>query len=395
MSTYNSKRLPPAIWALGFVSLFMDISSEMMHSVLPLFLVGVLGASASTLGLIEGLAESVACLTKLFSGVISDRWGRRKPLALVGYGMAALTKPLFPIADSAATVLFARFMDRIGKGIRGAPRDALVADLTLPEQRGAAYGLRQSLDTVGAFLGPALATALLLLWAGNLRSVMWVAVIPAFIAVGILAIAVREPEPASRAAARANPFAGFRARRFPPAFWFLIGIVALFTMARFSEAFLLLRAQDAGLPLAFVPAVLVLMNLVYAASAYPAGRWADRAPRLPILMTGCAVLIVADILLSMADTLPLIGIGVSLWGLHMGLTEGLFAALVAEHTPPELRATGFGVMNLVRGLLLLPASSLAGWLWTHQAPSAVFATGALFALLSLIALWLWRALGRS
>lgn len=341
--------------------------------------------------MIEGAAEAVACQVKLISGALSDWMGRRKPLALLGYGMAALTKPLFPLADGAATILLARIVDRIGKGIRGAPRDALIADLTLPEQRGAAYGLRQCLDTVGAFLGPALAITLLLLWPDNLRAVMWVAVIPAVIAVAILAFGVTEPESGIRSAKRPHPLAGFRASSFPREFWLLMGLIGLFTLARFSEAFLLLRAQDTGLALAWVPATLVLMNVVYTLSAYPAGRWADRVPRVPILMLGCAVLLAADVLLAVGDTLPLIALGVALWGLHMGLTEGLFAALVAEHAPVEMRATAFGVINLVRGLLLLPASGVAGWLWTIQGPAATFSAGAVFALLALIGLLRFNA----
>ncbi len=387
----SNKNLPRGVWALGFVSLFMDVSSEMIHSVLPLFLVGVVGISAFSLGLIEGAAEAVACIVKLFSGVLSDRWGRRKPLTLIGYGMAALTKPMFPLADGAMTVLGARLLDRVGKGIRGAPRDALIADLTSPEQRGAAFGLRQSLDTVGAFLGPAIAIGLLLVWPGALRTVMWVAVVPALIAVAVLAVAVREPETARTGARpRGNPFAGFRADRFPRAFWQLMAVIALFTMARFSEAFLLLRVQTTGVAAAWLPATLVLMNLVYTATAYPVGRWADRSPRAPILVIGCAVLILADLVLALGQSLPLVAIGVILWGLHMGLTEGLFAALVAQHAPADLRATGFGVMNLVRGLLLLPASGVAGWLWTSRGPTLTFVAGAGFALLAMIGLLVFR-----
>ncbi len=384
-------RLPPGVWALGFVSLFMDISSEMIHSVLPVFLVSVMGASALTLGLIEGVAESTASLVKLFSGGLSDWWGRRKPLALLGYGMAAVTKPLFPLADTVALVMVARFADRIGKGIRGAPRDALVADLTAPEQRGAAYGLRQSLDTVGAFLGPLLAIGLLLLWPGDFHAVMWVAVIPALVAVVILALAVHEPEAHRPAAARPSPFAGFKASRFSPAFWWLLGIVGLFTLARFSEAFLLLRAQQTSLPPAWIPAALVLMNIAYMLSAYPAGLLADRIPKKSILVVGCLVLIAADLLLAFGAGLPVVALGVALWGLHMGLTEGLFATLIAEHAPAELRGTAFGLMNLVRGLLLLPASALAGWLWSVQGASATFAAGAAFAGLTMAALLCWRS----
>lgn len=384
--------VPRAVWALGFVSLFMDMSSELVHSVLPLFLIGVVGASAFTLGLIEGFAEAVACIVKLFSGLLSDRMGRRKPLALLGYGMAALTKPMFPLADTAATILFARFVDRVGKGIRGAPRDALVADLSAPEQRGAAYGLRQSLDSAGAFLGPALATLLLLFWSDDLRTVMWVAVAPALIAVAILAFAVKEPRSLAPSVRRSNPFAGFSFGQFPRAFWTLNGLIALFTLARFSEAFLLLRMQEAGLPLAWLPLTLVLMNLIYFLVAYPVGRWADRAPRAPILMLGCGLLLLADVALALGQGVAWCAVGVALWGLHMGLTEGLFAVLIAEQAPEELRATAFGVMNLVRGLLLLPASGLAGWLWVEGGPEATFSIGALFAALTLAGLTFWQPL---
>ncbi len=380
------ERLPREIWVLGLVSLCMDASSEMIHSVLPLFLVGVVGASAFILGLVEGLAEAAACLVKLFSGALSDRLGRRKPLVLLGYGLAALSKPLFPLADSALTVLLARVADRIGKGIRGAPRDALIADLTSPGQRGAAYGLRQSLDTTGAFLGPALAIAMLLAWPGNLRAVMWVAVVPAALACGLLVSGVREPERRRTGQNDATLPVRPALRRFPRQFWTVLVVVGLLTMARFSDAFLLLRAQAAGLPLAWLPAVLVLMNLAYMATAYPAGLWADRAPRRPILLLGCAVLLVADLVLAAGGSLLPVAAGVVLWGVHLGLTEGLFAALVAESAPPELRATAFGLMNLVRGVLLLPASGLAGWLWSVAGPSAAFAAGAGFVVLAMVGL---------
>ncbi|MBI2382950.1 MAG: MFS transporter [Gammaproteobacteria bacterium] len=383
----NAKRplaLPAGVWALGFVSLFMDISSEMIHSLLPAFLVTVVGVSALTVGLIEGVAESTAALTKLFSGALSDHWGRRKPLALLGYGMAALTKPMFPLADSAMTVLAARFADRIGKGIRGAPRDALVADLTAPEQRGAAFGLRQSLDTVGAFLGPLLAIGLMLLSNGDMRLVFWVAVIPAFVCVAVLWLAVREPPPHPHAR-RASPLAGFSWRSFPPRLWGLVAVVALFTLTRFSEAFLVLRAQDAGWALAYVPLVLVLMNLAYAASAYPFGKLSDRLSRRSLLALGCGVMVLADLCLAFGDGLTGVAAGVLLWGLHMGLTEGLLNALVADYAPAALRGTAFGVMNLARGVMLLPASLLAGALWSGVGASATFLAGAAFAVATILA----------
>ena len=386
----SQSRLPAGIWMLGFVSLFMDVSSEMIHGLLPVFLTTVVGASAFMVGLIEGLAEATASFMKLVSGAWSDRSGKRKPLALLGYGLAALSKPLFPLADSALTVLLARLADRVGKGIRGAPRDALVADLTPPAQRGAAYGLRQALDTVGAFVGPLLAIGLMVVFAGDIRAVFAVAIIPALISVAILLLGVREPEraagsPAGSAAQRPR-FGLATLRRLPRPFWLLMAVTAPFTLARFSEAFLILRAQSVGLAIALAPLALVVMNLVYSLSAYPAGRLSDRVPRTRLLAWGCAVLVAANVCLAWGDTLAWAFAGIVLWGLHMGLTEGLLAALVADLAPAELRGTGFGVMHFLRGVLLLVASALAGALWSGFGPAATFAAGAAFSLLAVIAL---------
>jgi MFS family permease len=372
-------RLPAGVWALGLVSLFMDVSSEMIHGLMPVFLVGTLGVSAAGLGLIEGIAESTAAMTKLFSGFWSDRIGRRKPLAVLGYGLAAVTKPMFPLADSVMTVFAARFIDRIGKGIRGAPRDALVADLTAPEQRGAAYGLRQTLDTVGAFIGPLLATGLMVWLAGAVRPVLWLAVVPALIAVAILVVAVHEPPGSRPAPRRGNPLAGFEWRRFPRPFWRLVLIAAFFTLTRFSEAFLVLRLISTGLGDAWAPLALVAMNLACVVSAYPAGVISDRIPRHRLLVAGCLVMVVADVLLALGDSPAVIFAGIAAWGLHLGLTEGLLAALTADHAPAELRGTAFGVINFVRGVMLLVASVLAGVIWTTFGPPATFLTGAAFA----------------
>jgi MFS family permease len=376
------RRLPPAVWALGFVSLFMDISSEMIHGLLPVFLVGTLGVSAAALGLIEGIAESTAAISKIFSGVWSDRIGRRKPLAILGYGLAALTKPLFPLANSVVTVFAARFIDRIGKGIRGAPRDALVADLTAPEQRGAAFGLRQALDTIGALLGPLIAVGLMLWWSENVRGVFWLATVPAFVAVGILIFAVHEPSESRPKPARRNPFAGFQWSSFPRPFWRLVLIVILFTFTRFSEAFLILRAQTIGLPTAYAPLALVAMNLSYVLSAYPAGVLSDRMPRHRLLALGCVVMVVADGFLAFGRGPLPIFIGIAAWGLHMGLTEGVLNALTADHAPAELRGTAFGVVNLVRGVMLFVASVLAGLLWSNYGAPVTFTVGAVFAVLT-------------
>jgi len=372
-------RLPGSIWALGFVSLFMDISSEMIHALLPVFLVSVLGASAVTVGIIEGIGEATASFSKLVSGWLSDRLGKRKLLTVVGYGLGAISKPLFAFAPSASWVLFARFSDRVGKGIRGAPRDALIGDLVPPGLKGAAYGLRQSLDTVGAFSGPLLAIALMMLFADDFRLVFWLAVVPGLIAVAILVFAVREPErdvPVSRDRA---PIHWTELRRLGGIFWGVVAVGAVLTLARFSEAFLILRAQGAGLSLALVPLVLVVMNIVYAASAYPFGRLSDRVNRYFILTTGFIVLIAADIVLAVAPGLWMVMLGVALWGLHMGVTQGLLAALVADAVTPAVRGTAFGVFHFATGFAVLLASLIAGVLWQVIGPAATFFAGAIFA----------------
>lgn len=381
-------RLPAGIWALGLVSLLMDISSELVHSLLPVFMVTVLGTSMLVVGLIEGAAEATALLVKVFSGALSDWMGRRKPLAVLGYSLGALSKPLFALAGTAGLVLAARLIDRVGKGIRGAPRDALVADLAPPGMRGAAFGLRQSLDTVGAFLGPLLAIGLMLLWANDFRAVFWVAVIPGVLAVLVLLLGVREPAPAA-GAARANPIRRDNLRRLGSAYWWVVAVGAVFTLARFSEAFLVLRAQEGGLALAWTPLVLIAMNLVYSVGAYPFGRLSDRVDRRGLLAWGLAALIAADLLLAAAAAGPLLWAGIALWGLHMAMTQGLLAAMVAQSAPAAMRGTAFGVFSLASGLALLAASGVAGLLWDRWGASATFLAGAVFAALALAGI-LWK-----
>jgi len=377
--------LPPAIWVLGFVSLLMDVSSEMIHSLLPLFMVGTLGASAIAVGLIEGLAESLALVVKVFSGTLSDYLGRRKGLAVLGYALGALTKPLFAMAGGIGIVVTARLLDRVGKGIRGAPRDALVADIAPPHLRGAAFGLRQALDTVGAFVGPLLATALMLLWANNFRAVFWVAVIPGVLAVCLLLFGVREPGRQIRGRGT-NPIRRANLARLSPAYWWVAGVGAVFSLARFSEAFLVLRAQHGGIPLALVPLVMVAMNMVYSSSAYPFGKLADRVSHGVLLAIGLLLLIVADVVLALGGHWTMILVGVALWGLHMGMTQGLLATMVADVAPPDLRGTAFGFFNLVSGIAMLAASVLAGWIWENHGPAATFLAGAAFSLIALAAL---------
>jgi MFS family permease len=363
---------------LGFVSLFMDVSSELIHSLLPVFMVTGLGASALQVGIVEGIAESTALIVKVFSGAISDYIGKRKALAVFGYGLGAVSKPLFALALSVNWVLAARFMDRIGKGIRGAPRDALVADLAPPEIRGAAFGLRQSLDTVGAFLGPLLAIGLMLLFAGDFRTVFWFAVIPAAIAVLLLVFGVEEPAAGTAGRPPVAAIGRHSARELGRAFWLVVLLGAVFTLARFSEAFLILRAQQQGLPDAFAPLVFVVMNLMYAATAYPVGKLSDRMSHFKLLGAGLVILIAADLVLALAQGLTAVAVGVVLWGLHMGVTQGLLATMVAATAPAHLRGTAFGIFNLGCGVAMLVASVLAGFLWDTLGAAVTFYAGAAF-----------------
>jgi MFS family permease len=375
--------LPGAVWALGFTSLFMDFSSEMIHGLLPVFLVLNLGASAAVLGLVEGIAEATAQITRIFSGWLSDLLRRRKALAVAGYGLAAATKPLFPLATSVGTVLIARFADRVGKGIRGAPRDALVADVTSAEQRGAAFGLRQSLDTIGAILGPVTAIGLMVLFHDDIRTVFWFAVIPAVISVAVLVFGVKEhalPPQKVRAPLRLREMA-----LLGRSYWLVVAAGTVFTLARFSEAFLVIRAQQGGLPIAWAPAVIAVMSLVFAVSAYPAGRLQDKAGARPLLLLGLVALIAADLLLGFGQSLVVLFVGIGLWGLHMGLTQGVLSALVAAMAPAHLRGTAFGLFGLVTGLAALAASVLAGTLWDAIGPVVTFTAGAGFAAIALLA----------
>jgi MFS family permease len=384
-------RLPGGVWALGFVSLFMDASSEMIHALLPLFLTRVLGAGATTLGWIEGIGESTASLSRIFSGWLSDRLRRRKVLVLAGYGLAALSKPIFALAGSPAWVLAARFSDRLGKGIRGAPRDALVADLVPQRLRGAAYGLRQSLDTLGAILGPVAGIVLMGVLEGDFRRVFWAACVPAGVAVAILAFGVEEVPRRSQANPGEFPLAPLELRRVGRRFWGVVGVGILLTLARFSEAFLVLRAESVGFSPAHAPSVLVAMNVAYAMSAYPAGYLSDRIGRDRLLELGFGVLFAADLVLGFSSEAVSVLAGSALWGLHMGMTQGLLAALVADSAPEELRATGFGFFHLASGVALLLASAAAGFLWERGGARSLFLAGAIVTALGGLA---WRALSR-
>lgn len=386
MTTDTVKKItiPRAVWTLGLVSLFMDLSSELVHALLPIYLVTTLGMSVTSLGLLEGVAEATAMFAKVFSGAISDYLGRRKGLILLGYGLAALTKPLFPLANSPGLAIAARLLDRLGKGIRGAPRDALVADIAPPSIRGACFGLRQALDTIGAFLGPLLAIALMFGFSGDIRMVLWFAVIPAFIAVGLIIFGIDETGDAPAERAFRSPLHWQALKAFPKRYWLIVAIGATFMLARFSEAFLVLRAQQIGLQTAWIPAVMVIMSLVYSLAAYPVGKLADRLDHRWLLALGLLFLLAADLLLGWGHTLTTLFIGVALWGLHMGFTQGILATMIAEVSPAALRGTAFGVFNLASGTGIVVGSTFAGWLWERFGSPTTFMAGAVLAILPLL-----------
>jgi MFS family permease len=385
-SLFRWREIPGSVWTLGLVSMLMDVSSEMIHALLPLYLVTVLGTSTLTVGIIEGIAEATASMTKVFSGALSDYLGKRKWLAAFGYGLAAVTKPVFPLASSIGWLVAARFVDRVGKGIRGAPRDALIADLTPSGLRGGAYGLRQSLDTIGAVLGPLLAIFFMMIFADNFAGVFWIAVIPAFLSVALIIVAVREPARRPGLREVRSPLSRRELARLSRVYWMIAAVAAIFTLARFSEAFLLLRAQSVGMPVAVVPMVLVVMNIVYAFTAWPAGALSDRIGRYGLVTVGFAVLVLADLALAVGGSVTVVMIGVALWGLHMGLTQGVLSALVADTAPDDLRGTAFGVFNLVSGVAMLAASIVAGALWDTAGPAGTFLAGAAFTAIALAAL---------
>ncbi|MBL3963280.1 MFS transporter [Burkholderia sp. KCJ3K979] len=384
-STGILRQIPRSVWVLGCVSLLMDVSSEIIHSLLPMFLMAGLGASATTIGLIEGIAEATSPVVKVFSGTLSDYLRNRKWLAVAGYALGALSKPLFAIAPTIGVVVTARIVDRVGKGIRGAPRDALVADVTPVHLRGAAYGLRQSLDTVGAFLGPLLAVVIMLMWRDDFRLAFWLAVIPGVLAVVLLAFGIDEPARAP-GEKRVNPIRREVVAQLGARYWWVVAVGGVFALARFSEAFLVLRAMGSGVPVALVPLVMVAMNVVYALSAYPFGKLADTTSHTKLMVVGLALLIAADIVLAHGAHWPAVLVGVALWGLHMGMTQGLLATMVAQAAPAELRGTAFGVFNLISGIVTLVSSVVAGALWDRMGAAATFYAGAAFSAATIVLL---------
>ena len=366
--------LPRNVWILGFVSLLMDLSSEIYHSLLPAFVTMTLGLPATALGAIDGIAESTANFAKLASGRLSDRSLKRKPWIVAGYGLAALSKPLFPLATNAVTLMAARFADRIGKGIRGSPRDAMVADETPPEIRGRAFGLRQALDTVGALIAPLVAVGLMALFADRIRLVYWIAILPAACSFLLAWLALREPKQLNAPIKTSPFFSGFRELTKPTKRLLAVGF--LFTLARFSEAFLILKGLEIGLSETLSPLTLALFNLAYVILAYPAGSLSDRMSPKTILLAGMAALVAGNLVLAKTDTLPWLVAGVTLWGAHMALTQGIFSRMIADSAPDHLRATSFGAFWFVSGIGGLLASLGAGLLWDREGSSATFLTSA-------------------
>lgn len=381
-------KIPKTVWALGFVSLFMDFSSELVHSLLPIFLVSSLGVSMVGVGIIEGIAEATAHIVKIFSGAISDYIGKRKVLLLLGYGLASLTKPLFPLAQNIETVFFARFTDRIGKGIRGAPRDALVADVAPKEIRGACFGLRQSMDTIGAILGPIAAIFLMLVFSNDVRLVLWFAVIPAIAAMLIIVFKVKEPKKEEKEHDFKIPINFSIIKNFSKQFWFVVILGAMFMLARFSEAFLILKASEVGFEAAWVPLVMVVMALTYTIFAYPIGKLSDRIKREYMLIVGLIILILADFTLANAKSYILVLIGTAIWGIHMGFTQGVLATLIADYSPKEYNGTAFGIFNFVSGISMLIASIIAGVVWQEFGSYMTFYAGGIFGLISLVMVYI-------
>jgi MFS family permease len=363
---------------LGLVSLLMGASSYMIISILPVFLVTVLGATVTSVGWIEGIAEATNSVAKIFSGTLSDRLGRRKSLVVLGYALAAFVKPVFAVAGDVATILFARFADRLGKGLRDAPRDALIADELPVRTRGAGYGLRIALFTIGCVCGPLLASLILFASGDDFRLVFWIAVIPALLSVAVLVFGVAEV----RQDNGDLTFALRDLRRMPALLWGTIAVATMLALARFSQAFLLLKAKQVGVDAAMVPLFMTLMGLVYGIAAFPCGALADRIDRRVQIRVGIGVLFGCYLVLATATDPWQAALGAALWGLQMGIIEGLMAAAISDAAPANLRGTAFGLYYFCTGLASLAASVAAGILWAQGGPALTFTIGAAVAVLA-------------
>lgn len=390
--TARRPSLGRTVIALGAVSFLTDVSSEMIYPLLPVFLTVTLGASASMLGLIEGAAETTASLLKLASGWWSDRVKRRKPLIVFGYALASLVRPLVAVAQSASQVLVIRVTDRIGKGIRTSPRDALIADAVDPSIRGRAFGFHRAADHAGAFLGPIVAFALMHWWAVETRTVFWLALIPGALAVVTVVVFVKEPAGRARLAEYETVARSATAEnQLPRSFWAYLGVLLLFTIGNSTDAFLLLRANQLGVPVTLVPILWATLHGVKSAASTPGGALSDRVGRVPTLVAGWTIFALVYVGFAFASAAWHAWALFIVYGLFYALTEGAERALVADIVPPGKRGTAFGWFNLSLGLGLLPASVLFGVVWDRAgAPAAFLMGGALAGMASILLVALSR-----
>jgi len=379
-------RLPRNVWALSWVAFFNDTATEMGYWLLPQFLVGVLGASPMTFGLIEGAAETVSSFGRLLSGWLSDRLRRRKPLVAAGYTVANIVKPWLAVAASWGQVFWVRFTDRAAKGFRGAPRDALIADSVPQAQRGAAFGLRQAMDTAGAVLGPLGALALLPLFSGDVRKVFWLATIPGAVCILLVWFGVSEVRPAEHVGAVREP-------PLHPVNWnksLVIILIAagLFSLGNSSDLFLILRAQNLGVRAALAPGLGLLFNLVYTSLSWPAGKLSDQIPRRALVVLGYLIYGAVYLGFSLVRGPQFVWFLFAVYGMYYAMTEGVIRAWIADLVPSSSRGSVFGVFNWLVGVAALPASLVAGWLWRHYSPPAPFFVSALLSFSAALLLWL-------
>jgi MFS family permease len=368
------------VWVAGWVSFFMDVSSEMVYPLVPLFLSSTLGVSKSVVGLIEGIAEATASLLKLFSGVIADRFGKNKLLMGFGYGISTASRPILALASGWGMVFLARFTDRAGKGIRTAPRDAIIAASTPPGQLGLAFGFHRALDTAGAVVGPAVALAILAVWAADFRLVFWLSVVPGVLAVALIVWFIEADgrvRPAQAALA-------WSLRGFDDRFWEFLLVIGLFSLGNSSNAFLILKAEQVGTSPAWISGIYVGYNALYALMSVPGGLLADRVGMRRMIIVGLGLFAAVYAGIALASTPQQIAALFLCYGIYMGLTEGVQRAYLATLAPKERTATAFGLYHMVVGIAILPASLFAGVLWDTVGPAAPFLFGAGMAALAAV-----------
>ena len=381
----STRALPPLVRALALVSLLTDAASEMIYPLLPVFVTTVLGGSPAMLGLLEGAAESTAALVKLGSGALSDRIGRFTPIVLIGYAIASVTRPFMGVAQSVHQVIGLRLIDRVGKGIRGAPRDALLAASVEPAVRGRAFGYHRAADHLGAVIGPVVAWLLLQQLHLTLRTVFVLSVIPGLLAVLTIVIAVRDPATTSVRVPTAPALPSPRdVVAMPRRFWAVLAVLLLFTLGNSTDAFLLLRAQQLGVPIAMLPLLWAAHHVVKSASSVPCGALSDRVGRRRVMLLGWTLYALVYLGFAYASSAMHAWLLFLVYGLYFGLVEGAEKALIADLAPPDRRGTAFGWYNAAMGVAALPASLLLGTVWTLRGPTAAFSVGAVIAAAALV-----------